>query len=101
MAAYEVSKHYLDAEDSLSEQHVTASGVHVVVDGVSGMDHEAVNELHRLGPLSPQLAGHDHLATLSSGLHDEPQDSVARPTDGQASDQLVTKGLGLREVLAQ
>ena len=62
----------------LSEEHVTASGVDVVVAGVSGVDHETVDELHGLGSLTAQLARHHHLAPLRPGLHDEAQYTVAR-----------------------
>ena len=62
----------------LSEEHVTASGVDVVVAGVAGVDHEAVDELHGLGTLTAQLARHHHLATLRPRLHDEAKDTIAR-----------------------
>ena len=64
---------------TLSEQDVADGGVNVVVDGVSAVDHQTVHELHGLGPLTPQLAGHHHLAALSAALHDEAQHTVARP----------------------
>ena len=57
---------YLDAKDTLSEEDVTAGLVDVVVYWVSRVDHQAVNELHGLSPLSPQLARHDNLATILS-----------------------------------
>lgn len=66
---------------TLPEQDVADSGVHVVVDGVSAVDHQAVDELHGLGPLPPELARDDHLATLGTALHDEAQDTVAGPED--------------------
>ena len=58
-----VSCYYLDSQDTLSQEDVSAGSVHVVVDWVSGVDHQAVDELHGLGPLSSQLTGHDNLAT--------------------------------------
>ena len=62
---------YLDAKDSLSEQDVSAGHVHVLIDGVSGVDHQTVNKLHGLGSLSSQLARHNNLTSLGAGLHDE------------------------------
>ena len=62
----------------LSKEHVTAGGVNVVVAGVAGVDHEAVDELHGLGTLTAQLAGDHHLATLRPGLHDEAKNTIAR-----------------------
>ena len=84
-----------DAKDNLSEENVTAGHIDVVVCWVSGVDHESVNELHGLGSLSSKLAGHDNLATLGSGLHDETENTVASPSDCQATDELVSEGFGL------
>lgn len=53
--------------------------VDVVVDGVSAVDHQTVHKLHGLGPLTPQLAGHNDLTTLGTALHDEPQNTIAGP----------------------
>lgn len=53
--------------------------VHVVVDWVSAVDHQAVYKLHGLGSLTPQLAGHHNLTAFSTALHDEPQNTIARP----------------------
>ena len=69
----------LDAKDTLSEENVTAGNIDVVVCWVSGVDHESVDELHGLGSLSSKLAGHDNLATLGSGLHDETENTIASP----------------------
>ena len=69
----------LDSKDTLSEENVSACDINVVVGWVSGVNHEAVDELHGLGSLSSQLAGNDNLATLGAGLHDETEDSVASP----------------------
>jgi hypothetical protein len=69
----------LDSKDTLSEENVSASNIDVIVGGVSGVDHQAVDELHRLGSLTAELAGNDNLATLSSGLHDKTENSVAGP----------------------
>ena len=45
--------------------------------------------------LSAKLSRNDDFATLGSGLHDEPEHTVASTTNGQATDELVPKGLGL------
>ena len=102
---------HLDSQDALSEENVSAGHVHVLVDGISGVDHQTVNKLHGLGSLSPQLSADNNLAALGSRLHDEtvichdnlgiligtilPEHTVASPPHGQTSDQLVTEGLSL------
>jgi hypothetical protein len=43
---------------------MSAGGVHVVVAGITGVNHQAVNKLHGLGTLAPQLSGHNHLAAV-------------------------------------
>jgi hypothetical protein len=53
--------------------------VHVVLARLTGVDHEAIDELHGLGTLSTELTGHDNLATLGARLHDEAEDTVASP----------------------
>ena len=86
---------HLDSQDSLPEEDVSAGHVDVLIDGISGVDHQTVNKLHSLGSLSSQLAAHHDLAALGSALHDEPENSIAGSPDGQTSDQLVTERLGL------
>ena len=86
---------YLDSKDSLSQKNVSASHVDILVDWVSRVDHQTIHELHGLGSLSSELARHHDLASLGSRLHDEAEDTVARSSDGQTSDQLVTEGLSL------
>ena len=55
----------------------------------------AYGELHALGTSGPELSGNNNLATLSARLHDEPQDTVASPSDGQTIEKLVSEGLAL------
>lgn len=55
---------------------------------MSGVDHETIGELHRLGTSGAQFAGDDNLASLGSGLHDETEDSVARAARGEKRSQL-------------
>lgn len=51
--------------------------IDVVVHRITAVDHQPVDELHRLGTLTAQFAGHDHLAALGAALHDETQHTVA------------------------
>ena len=46
---------------TLTELHVPDSLLDVVVDGVSGVDHESIDELHGLGMLTAELARDDNL----------------------------------------
>jgi hypothetical protein len=85
----------LDTEDTLAEQDVAGSVVNEVLGGLTGVDHETVSELHALGTGGPELSGNNNLATLSARLHDEPQDTVASPSDGQTIEKLVSEGLAL------
>lgn len=74
---------------------MTDGHINVVLDWSTTVDHETVNKLHGLGPLSTQLARDHHLTALGATLHDEAQDSIAGPPDGKTSDQLVAEGLAL------
>jgi len=85
----------LDTQDTLSEEDVAGSVVDEVVGGLTRVDHESVSELHALGTGSPELSGNDDLATLSTALHDEPEDTIASPSDGQTVEELVSEGLAL------
>lgn len=85
----------LDTEHTLAEQDVTGGAVDKVLSGLTGVDHEAVGELHGLGTSSTELARNDDLATLGARLHDEAQDTVAGTTDGQTVKELVAEGLAL------
>lgn len=67
----------LDTQDTLSEQNVPDSLVHKVLCGLTGVDHEPVGELHRLGTGGTEFTGNDDFATLGAGLHDESEDTVA------------------------
>ncbi|VEU42722.1 unnamed protein product [Pseudo-nitzschia multistriata] len=84
-----------DSDDSLSHHNVSNGGIGVYLSGVSGLDHVTVSELHSLGTLSPELSGDNDLATLGGGLHDESDNSVARTSDGESSEELELEGLGL------
>ena len=79
---------YLDAQHTLTEHDVAHSAVNVLLLGGTGGDHVAVAELHRLGALSAQLAAHNHLATLSTVLHDETEHTVARAGTAESKTSL-------------
>ena len=61
-----VGEHNLDFEsdDTLSEHDVSDGGVDVLGDGVTGVDHESVGELHGLRSLTSQFARDYDFATL-------------------------------------
>lgn len=88
---------YLNAQHSLSQENVTCGRIDVIMDWITGMDHQTVNELHALRTLATQFTGHNDFATLGSRFHDEPQHSVACTTNGQSSGQLVTQTFGLSD----
>ena len=85
----------LDTENTLSEQNVTGSGIDEVFCWLTGVDHETISELHALGTSSTQLSGHDNLATLSTALHDESEDTIACSANSETVEQLVSEGLAL------
>ena len=85
----------LDTEDTLAEENVTGGVVDEVLSGLTGVDHEAVGELHGLCAGSTELSGDDNLATLGAALHDEAQDTIAGTTDGKTVEELVAEGLAL------
>ena len=74
---------------------MTGGAVDELLGGLTGVDHEAVGELHGLGTGGTELAGDDDLATLGAALHDEAQDTVAGAADGETVEQLVAQGLAL------
>ena len=70
----------LDAKHTLPEHDVPDRVVDVVNGRLTGVDDEAIGELHGLCTGSTELAGNDNLATLCAGLHDETEHTVAGPT---------------------
>lgn len=84
-----------------------------VLGWLTGVDHEAVSELHGLGTGSTELSGDDNLATLGTGLHDEavvllegelrgsvrsgypPEHTIACTANGKTVQELVSEGLAL------
>merc|ERR1711897_87253 len=75
--------------------HVTHGDVEVVLDWSTRRDHVSVTELHGLGSLGSELTRDDNLATLGPVLHHEAQDTIARSSDGKASEEFVSEGLAL------
>ena len=68
----------LDTKDTLTKHDVPDGVVNKLNGGLTGVDHEAVGELHGLGTGSTKLARDDNLATLGTGLHDETENTIAR-----------------------
>ena len=62
---------------------------------LTGVDHETIGELHRLGTGSTELARDNHFTALGTRLHDEAEDTVACTADGKTAKKLVAKGLAL------
>ena len=86
---------HLDTQDTLSQEHVSAGHVNILIDWVTRVDHKTINKLHSLGSLSSELAADNNLTSLGSRLHDESKDTIAGSSDSKASNQLVTEGLSL------
>jgi hypothetical protein len=61
------------------------------------VDHESISELHRLGTSSTKLARDDDLATLSTRLHDEAEDTVGCTADCKPRKELVAQRLALSD----
>merc|ERR1712060_741232 len=65
---------HLDAQNTLAQQDVSDGSVDVLLRRTAAVNHQTVDELHRLRSLTAKLAGNNHFATLSAGLHDESED---------------------------
>merc|ERR1712134_229658 len=76
-------KHNFDlkSDNSLSEEDVSDSGIDVLGDWVSGVDHKSVSEFHGLG----------------SRLHDEAENTIGSTSDGQTSHELVSERFALSD----
>lgn len=70
----------LDTQDTLPEHDVPDGVVNEILSGLTGVDHEAVGELHGLGTSSTELARDNDFTTLSARLHDETEDTIASPS---------------------
>jgi len=85
----------LDSENTLSEKDVPDSGIDIFLGGVAAMDHQPIHKLHGFCSLAAQFAGYDDLATFSTRLHNEAEDTVTGASDGKTTDQFVTEGFSL------
>jgi hypothetical protein len=85
----------LDTKDTLTEENVTSGVVDEVLSGLTGVDHEAIGELHGLCASGTELARDNNLATLGAALHDETEDTIASTTDGKTVEELVAERLAL------
>jgi len=92
-------KHNFDlkSDNSLSEEDVSDSGIDVLGDWVSGVDHKSVSEFHGLGSLTSQFTRDDDLTTLGSRLHDEAENTIGSTSDGQTSHELVSERFALSD----
>jgi hypothetical protein len=61
------------------------------------VDHETVGELHALCTSSTQFTGNDNLATLSTALHDESEDTIACTSDSQTVEEFVSERFALSD----
>ena len=92
-----VGKHEGDShtDDTLSHHHVTDGGVNILSGGETSLNHITISILLGLGSLASELSRHNNLGTLSTGLHHETEYTIARLSDGKASEKFILKGLGL------
>lgn len=84
-----------DTNDALSQHDVTHSGVNILGGSEARLNHISISIFLRLSSLPPELTGHNNLSTLGARLHDEAEDTIARLSDGKASEKLVFERLGL------
>jgi len=85
----------LDSQYSLSEEDVSDSGVYVVLDGVTRVDHHTVDKLHGLCSLASDFTGDDDFAASGAVLHDESENTIGGSSDGETSEELVSEGFSL------
>jgi len=76
---------------------VTSSGIDEVLSWLTGVDHEAIGELHALGTSSTELARNDNLTALGTALHDESENTIASSSYGKTVEQFVSKRLALSD----
>jgi hypothetical protein len=61
------------------------------------ISQQTYRELHGLGTGSTELSGDDNFTTLGAALHDETENTVAGPTDGETVEELVAERLALSD----
>ena len=74
---------------------MTGSGIDEVLCWLTGMNHETISELHALCTSSTKLSGNNNLATFSTALHDESEDTIASSANCKTIEQLVPEGFAL------
>jgi len=84
-----------NSKDTLFKENVPHGVVHEVTNGLTGVDHESIGELHALGPSSAQFTRNDDLASLGTALHHEAKNTIACTADSETTEQLVSEGLAL------
>lgn len=84
-----------DTQNTLSHQYVSNGRVNEVLGWLTGVDHETVRVLLRLGSGSSQLTGDNNLNTLGTSTHGESQDTVSGSSDWQTTQQLGLQSLSL------
>jgi len=85
----------LDTQNTLSEEYVPDGIVDIVDVGLTRVNHEPIDELHRFGTGRTEFTGDDDFATFGAGFHDESEDTVAGSPHSQTTQQLVPQALGL------
>jgi len=61
----------LDTEHTLPQQNVPDSVINEFTRRLTGMNHEAIGELHGLGTRRTKLARNNYFTALGPRLHDE------------------------------
>lgn len=81
LTAWVIAQHNLDldTQNTLSQLDVLDGTLNVVVDWVTRVNHQTVDELHGLGTLTTELTRDDDLAALGARLHHEAKHTVASP----------------------
>jgi len=87
----------LDSENTLSEKDVPDSSIDIFLGGVAAVDHQPIHKLHGFSSLAAQFTGYDDLATFSTGLHNESEDTVTGASDGKTTDQFVPERFSLSD----
>ena len=67
----------------------------VLIRRADSLDHETIGKLHCLCTGSTELSRDDDLASLCAGLHDESEDTVGGPSNGETTEKLVLQALAL------
>jgi hypothetical protein len=76
---------------------VTCSRIDEVLGWLTGMNHEAVGELHALGTSCTQLSRNYNLTALRTALHDEAEDTIASSPDRKTIEEFVSERLALSD----